>query len=180
MPYLQPQLTRAGASSSDAVPTGTDLYLTQSATGNVSVDGNLLVSGAIGGASTFDLSGNFSTLGNITSSGDIKCSRLQSTNGIAYNSFVGPGAWTGTATLVAGTATISNVNAASGSKIFLTRRDPISGGSPAVGTLSVELLSGSSVPGAASFIVRSLDAAAAQVATDVCQFDWLVINALNV
>jgi len=179
MPYLQPQLTRAGSSASDAVPTGTDIYLTQSSSGNVTVDGNLTVSGAIGGASTFDLSGNFSSLGKITTTGDIKCSRIQSTNGIGYNSFVGPGAWTGIATLVAGTATVTGINAPAGSTVILSRSEN-PGQSPAVGTLSLQLLTSSSTPGLASITVRSLDSTGALVATDVGNFYWLIIGALNV
>lgn len=179
MPYLQPSITRAGASASDAVLTGTDLYLTQSATGDVNVDGDLTVSGAIGGASTFDLSGNFSSLGKITTTGDIQCSRLQSSAGIGYSSFVGPGAWTGLATLVAGTATVTGINAPAGSTVILSRSEN-PGQSPAVGTLSLQLLASSSTPGLASITVRSLDSAGALVATDVGDFYWLIIGALNV
>ena len=178
MPYLQPSITRAGASSSDAVPTGTDIYVTQSATGDVTVDGDLIVSGAIGGASTFDLSGNFTTLGGIEATGDIQCARLQSSAGIGYNTAVGAGSWTGFETLVGGTATVTGLNAPAGSRVFLSRSDT-AGQSPAVGTLSLQLLTSSSVPGLAGILVRSLDSTGALVAADVGSFYWLIIGALN-
>ena len=176
MPYLQPTITRAGASASDAIPTGTNLYLTSSQTGNVAIDGTLTVSGAIGGASTMDLSGNFTTLGTVrANSGDFIGNRAQLISGVAYNTFTGS-SWTGSGTLVAGEATISNVYNTTGSKIFLTRHQ--SEGTPC-GSLSVVSVTNSPTPGSGSFIVRSLDAAGALLTTDVGSFDYFIINALN-
>ncbi len=175
-------LTRAGASSSDATPTGTDLYVTAQPTGNVVIDGSLEVNGVIGGSSTLDISGNIATLASISAGGNIRATGNLITDGasviksgLALNSFY-PQTWTGQGTLVAGTATISNLPFSGVTYVHATRRTV--GGSPSAGVLEVSSITAGPAP-TGGFTINSLNASGAVLTTDTGSFQWFAIKAVS-
>lgn len=94
---------------------------------------------------------------------------------VTYNTLLsgggtGTGARMGSATLVAGTVTVSNITVTAATKIFLTRGS--AGASTAVGTLSV-----GTVTASASFIINSLNPTNATVQTnDISVINWILLE----
>jgi hypothetical protein len=83
----------------------------------------------------------------------------------------------GTATLVAGTVTVTGVNLTAASRILVTMKDPGAGAIAAFAALDVP--NGTRVvgaPGTGQFAVNAIDNTKATIATAVCTFDWCVIG----
>lgn len=79
----------------------------------------------------------------------------------------------GTATLAAGTVTISAPITA-GSRILATMKD--AGAGALTGFADLEIPAASRNVGAGTFVVRAIDASKAVIGTAVCTFDWFVIG----
>ncbi|MCC6559639.1 MAG: hypothetical protein IT372_42525 [Polyangiaceae bacterium] len=81
---------------------------------------------------------------------------------------------TGTATLAAGTVTVSGVELTASSRIQLTMKDPGAGAITSFAALHAP--DADRNVGAGTFVVNAIDDAKATIATAVCTFDWEVIG----
>lgn len=135
-------LINASGSAATTIGTGgTGAVNIGNATGNTAVTGVLNVSGNL----------------NLTS-----VATLISMNGGAATDFIG------TATLLAGQATVLNTNIAAGDRIMITRS--ALNASPALGQLIYTINPG------VSFVVDSYDATGVAVATDVSSFTYVIVR----
>lgn len=83
----------------------------------------------------------------------------------------------GTATLVAGTVTVTGVNITATSRILLTMKDPGAGAITAFAALDAPVAGRTAgAPGTGQFVVNAIDNTKATIATAVCTFDWLVVG----
>jgi hypothetical protein len=123
---------------------------------------------------------SWSTAGALTNTGAITATSgaITATNGNVIMSAAGTGvqvkegsnARMGTATLVAGTVTVSNTSVTANTRIFLSRYSP--GASTALGVISVGTVTAST-----SFVINSLKTADATVETnDVSVVHWLLVE----
>lgn len=80
----------------------------------------------------------------------------------------------GTATLAAGTVTITGVVLDANSRIFLTMKDP--GAGAITGFAALDAPAGTRDTGAGTFVVNAIDDAKAVINTAVCTFDWLIVG----
>lgn len=80
----------------------------------------------------------------------------------------------GTATLAAGTVTVTGVKLTASSRIILTMKDP--GAGAITGLAELVAPAASRDTSAGSFVVNAIDAAKAVIATAVCTFDYLIVG----
>lgn len=80
----------------------------------------------------------------------------------------------GTATLAAGTVTVTGVTLTANSRIILTMKDPGAGAITGFADLDAPAANRNTSTG--QFVVNAIDASKATIATAVCTFDWLIVG----
>lgn len=80
----------------------------------------------------------------------------------------------GTATLVAGTVTITSAKLTANSRIFLSMKDP--GGGAITGFADLDAPVATRNPTTGEFVVNAIDNSKVVINTAVCTFDWLIVG----